>query len=118
VLNSSGFAVQEQHTTSSNAVPGTVIGQTPAGGAKAPRGSTVVVTVSDGPPQSATVPSVVGMTESKAISTLYAAGFTAKVIYTPSSADKVGVVIYQSPAGGSSASPGSQVYITVGKAAT
>ncbi|MHB8780687.1 MAG: PBP1A family penicillin-binding protein [Candidatus Geothermincolia bacterium] len=116
VLNASGFAVQEQHVASSSAPPGTVTAQSPGGGTRAPRGSTVIITVSDGPSQSSKVPNVVGMSESQAISKLYAEGFTAKSNYVPAPAADVGKVLYQSPSADSNAAPGSQVYITVGKA--
>jgi len=118
VLSAQGFAVQEHHVASSSATPGTVTDQSPAGGTRARQGSTVTITVSDGPARSSRVPSVVGMAEADAINTLMGAGFSAKVYYTPSSADKVGIVISQYPGGGSNASPGAEVLITVGKAST
>ncbi len=116
VLSAQGFAVQEHHVPSSSASPGTVIDQSPGGGTRARQGSTVTITVSDGPAASSRIPPVIGMTEGNAINTLMAAGFSAKVYYTPSSADKVGIVISQYPGGGSNASPGTEVSITVGQA--
>ncbi len=118
VLSAQGFAVQERHVPSSSASPGTVIDQSPGGGTRARRGSTVTITVSDGPVQSSHIPGVVNMTEADAINTLVGAGFSAKVYYMPSSADMVGIVISQYPGGGSNASPGAEVLITVGKAST
>ncbi len=118
VLSAQGFAVQEYHVPSSSASPGTVIDQSPGGGTRARQGSTVTITVSDGPAASSHVPGVVGLTEANAINTIMGAGFNAKVYYTPSSADKVGIVISQYPGGGSNASPGAEVLITVGKAST
>ncbi len=52
-----------------NSPPGTVIRQSPLGGTKADQGSTVTLTVSQGP-GSVSIPSVVGMAEAKAIRTL------------------------------------------------
>ncbi len=118
VLSAAGFAVQERHVPSASASPGTVIDQSPGGGTRAKQGSTVTITVSDGPAASSQVPNVVGMTEANAINTLTGAGFSAKVYYTPSSADKADIVISQYPGGGSNASPGAEILITVGKASS
>jgi eukaryotic-like serine/threonine-protein kinase len=52
-----------------NSPPGTVIRQSPLGGTKADQGSTVTLTVSQGP-GSVSIPSVIGMPEAKAIRTL------------------------------------------------
>lgn len=101
----------------SSVVPyGTVIGQSPSAGTMVNPGSTVAVTVSKGPSPQTLIPNVVGMNETAAKETLTAAGFTYKVVYAPTQdPTKVGIVIYQFPGGMSSASPGSQVIITVGK---
>jgi eukaryotic-like serine/threonine-protein kinase len=108
---------------------GTVIGQNPAGGARATRGQVVRINVSRGrtqttttvvttttTPARATVPDTVGQEEGAAISTIEGAGFRVRVIErpVPEPADD-GIVIRQSPAGGASAARGSTVTITVGR---
>ncbi|MBN2027469.1 MAG: PASTA domain-containing protein, partial [Actinobacteria bacterium] len=102
---------------SSTAAKGTVINQSPLAGTSVNVGSTVSLTVSQGPAPQSNVPNVVGMSETSAKETLTAAGFTYKVVYSPTDASQVGIVISQFPGGGASAGPGSQIIITVGKAA-
>jgi len=102
---------------SSTAAKGTVINQSPLAGTSVNIGSTVSITVSQGAAPQSNVPSVVGMSETAAKETLSAAGFTYKVVYSPTDASQVGIVISQFPGGGASAGPGSQIIITVGKAA-
>jgi beta-lactam-binding protein with PASTA domain/predicted Ser/Thr protein kinase len=96
------------------APPNQVIQQTPAPGKKLPQGSTVNVTVSNGPPQ-VTVPNVVGESQDQATSDLKNAGF--KVTTQPmdtTDPTQDGQVISQSPAGNGKAPQGSAVAITVG----
>jgi eukaryotic-like serine/threonine-protein kinase len=108
---------------------GTVIGQNPAGGSRAPRGQVVRINVSRGRTQTTTtvvtttttparaaVPDTVGQDEATAISTLEGAGFRVRVVErsVPDEADD-GIVIRQSPAGGTNAAPGSTVTVTVGR---
>lgn len=102
---------------SNTAAKGMVINQSPLAGTSVNVGSTVSITVSQGPAPQANVPNVVGMSETSAKETLSAAGFTYKVVYSPTDASQVGIVISQFPGGGASAGPGSQIIITVGKAA-
>ncbi len=101
---------------SSIAPKGRVIGQSPLAGTTVNSGSSVAITVSQGPAPQSSVPGVVGMDETTAKETLTAAGFTYKVVYSPGDASQAGIVISQFPGAGASASPGSQVIITVGKA--
>lgn len=107
---------------------GTVIAQNPAGGTRSPRGQVVRINVSRGPTQTATtvvttttparatVPDTVGQDEGTAVSTIQGAGLQARVQErpVPDPADE-GIVIRQSPAGGTRAAPGSTVTITVGR---
>jgi eukaryotic-like serine/threonine-protein kinase len=108
---------------------GTVIAQNPAGGARLARGEVVRINVSRGrtqttttvvttttTPARATVPDTVGQEEGAAISTLEGAGFRVRVANrpVPEPADD-GIVITQSPAGGTTAARGSTVTITVGR---
>ena len=108
---------------------GTVTGQNPAGGTRAPRGQVVRINVARGQaettttvvtttttPTRATVPDTVGQDEGTAISTIEGAGFTARVVEraVPEAGDD-GIVLRQSPAGGTTAARGSTVTITVGR---
>ena len=103
---------------------GAVVAQNPKGGVKAPKGSTVRLNIAaagapaGGSTQTvpttgeAPVPSVVGSRDTDAIPRLQAAGF--RVSSTPvSSTRPAGTVLTQSPAGGTTATRGSTVRITV-----
>ncbi len=88
-----------------------VVGQTPAGGGQANRGSTVVLRVSKG--QSfVTVPSVRGVTEAAATATLSRLGFRLSVSRIQGTQPK-GIVISQEPAPGTRAPKGSVVGLNV-----
>jgi serine/threonine-protein kinase len=108
---------------------GTVIGQGPAAGSRAPRGGVVRINVSRGQTQTTTtvvtttttparasVPDTVGQDEATAISTIEGAGFRVRVVER-SVADPAqdGIVISQSPQGGSSAARDSTVTVIVGR---
>ena len=101
---------------------GTVVAQNPKGGVKAPKGSTVRLNIATAPAGGSTqtvpttgeapVPSVVGSRDTDANARLQAAGF--RVSSTPvSSTRPAGTVLKQSPAGGTTATRGSTVRITV-----
>jgi penicillin-binding protein 1A len=60
-----------------------------------------------------TVPSVVGLRQQQAVSTLQGAGFTVRVRYDPTSDQRRGFVIGQDPSGGDRATQTSTVTITV-----
>lgn len=101
---------------------GTVVAQNPKGGVKAPKGSTVRLNIASAPAGGSTqtvpttgeapVPNVVGSRDTDAIPRLQAAGF--RVSSTPvSSTRPAGTVLTQSPAGGTTATRGSTVRITV-----
>ena len=103
---------------------GSVVAQNPKGGVKAPKGSTVRLNIAaanapaGGSTQTvpttgeAPVPSVVGSRDTDAIARLQAAGF--RISSTPvSSTRPAGTVLTQSPAGGTTATRGSTVRITV-----
>ncbi|MGH2894757.1 MAG: PASTA domain-containing protein, partial [Solirubrobacteraceae bacterium] len=87
----------------------------PGVGRGVPRGFTVTLFVSLGAPQKQ-VPSVVGETQTQAVSDLTRAGFTFHVRNQPSTTVPVGNVISQSPAGNTKAANGSAVTITVATA--
>ncbi|HET8652235.1 MAG TPA: PASTA domain-containing protein [Gaiellaceae bacterium] len=107
---------------------GTVVAQNPSGGARALRRTVVRLNVSIGPgagtttgttttsPGPATVPDTVGQDEAAARGTLEGAGFVVRVVDRPAPDPNLdGVVMNQSPAGGSQARAGSAVTIFVGR---
>ena len=102
---------------------GLVVDQNPREGARAPRGSTVRINVSQGLPTptstqtvptagEASVPSVVGQQDTDATATLESAGFRVSST-SVSSTQPAGTVLTQSPRGGAVAARGSTVRITV-----
>jgi serine/threonine-protein kinase len=115
-LNNAGFHANPQYVNS-NAPANQVISQTPAAGTSEAKGTSVTVRVSNGPPQ-VTVPDVVGYTSQQAVQALEAAGFQVSQQYTQTGAAGDNIVQSQNPAGGQSATRGSQVTITVGQHST
>jgi serine/threonine-protein kinase len=127
-LTQAGFRTQVTRVASTKTA-GTVVGQNPAAGTQAPRGSVVRINVARGQTQTATtvvtttaatpeatVPDVVGQDEATAISTIEGAGFRTRVVERAvTDAAQDGIVIRQSPAGGSSGTRDSTVTITVGR---
>ena len=94
---------------------GTVIAQSPRAGAELREGGTVKLTVSTGPAE-VEVPDVTGLDESSATLELERAGFQVRV--TDEFVDdpaQDGVVLRQSPAGGSAARDGAIVSLTIGR---
>jgi large repetitive protein len=73
------------------------------------------ISISDPPPPPATVPNVVGQSQSTAVTSIQNAGLVASVSYTSSGANSGnnGTVASQSPTGGTSVSSGSTVFITI-----
>jgi penicillin-binding protein 1A len=103
---------------------GTVVAQSPAGGSSAPLGSGVSLSVSNGhkpkpspsPSPSASVPDVVGLSQSDAESMLSADGFRVAVEYrSVHDPSKYGMVLNQHPGGGTPEPPGFRVTIVVGR---
>lgn len=94
---------------------GTVVRQSPGAGTQVREGRTVTLTVSTGPAR-VEVPDVVGLDEQAARQELEAAGFEVTTVDQPTdNVDEDGVVLAQSPRGGSSRSEGSLVTITVAR---
>jgi serine/threonine-protein kinase len=113
-LNAAGFHANPSYQDST-APANQVISQSPAPGTSATKGSSVTVNVSNGPPQ-VNVPDVVGYTSQQALQTLESAGF--KVVQQTisiSDPSQNNIVQQQNPAGGSQATQGSTVTITVGQ---
>lgn len=111
-LEAAGFVVEDGGQQDSNLPAGQVSGTDPSG--QAGRGTTIRVFTSNG--SMTGVPDVVGMTDRQAEDALKQAGFKVqRQNEDTSDPSKVGVVLSQTPAGGSTAKPGDQVTITVGK---
>jgi eukaryotic-like serine/threonine-protein kinase len=114
-LTAAGFNVVPTNQVSNTIQPGNVISQQPAGASAATPGTTVTIVVAKAPPTTA-VPSVVGDTPSSAGSALKAAGFSVtKTTKDVTDQSTNGLVISQSPNGGSKAKMGSTVTIVVAK---
>ncbi len=112
-LEGAGFKVDEETETSSAVEEGYVIRQDPQGGTRerAEAGSTVTITVSEGP-QAVTVPDLYNLTPEGANSVLAEAGLKlGNQTQQASSAVTVGSIISQTPPAQSSAKPGSSVDI-------
>jgi serine/threonine-protein kinase len=93
----------------------TVIGQNPAGGSMQRPGTTVSLTVSKGPAQ-VEVPNVEGFDADTARTTLRNAGFKVVTVKADTELfEENGIVLAQTPAGGTDADPKSTVTITVGR---
>jgi beta-lactam-binding protein with PASTA domain len=96
---------------------GTVIGQSPGGGATIELGGLVTISVSDGtgPPKRG-IPNVIGLTRDVAWSKLHAMGFRVDVnrveVSDRSQDDRV---IAQAPQGGAKVKEGATIVISVGK---
>jgi beta-lactam-binding protein with PASTA domain len=115
-LHSAGFDNVTTTTSQTSSSPsGTVLSQSPAGGTPAvPNSTTVSLVVARAIPTS-TVPSVQGQSAGSATSQLQSAGFTVvERTRTVTNKSKNGVVLSQSPGGGTSAPRGSTVTIVVG----
>jgi len=82
-----------------SAAPGTVVAQDPLAEAVAPRGATVLLTVSKGP-RPVVTPNVVGLPEPAAVSTLEASGFEVAVTLAYDDDAPAGRVLDQTPAAG------------------
>jgi serine/threonine-protein kinase len=95
VLQNAGFAVSVVPTPDNTVPAGKVINTDPAPGAKAPKGTTIAVQVSQGP-QTAAIPNVVGQIAQTAANQLTGAGFNVVI----SGCTGVQKVKSQSPAGG------------------
>ncbi|MDT4921827.1 MAG: eukaryotic-like serine/threonine-protein kinase [Pseudonocardiales bacterium] len=111
LLEQRGFQVNVDRKASLQPVD-QVIGQDPAAGDKAKKGSTVNLTVSDGPPD-AIVPAVEGLPLKQALSNLRRSGFQADIFSKSDPSVKKGLVISTTPAGGTVATEGDRIRIDV-----
>lgn len=93
-----------------------VVSQWPPAGRSIRRGSSVRLNLSQGQRPEVNVPDVVGEDESTARSDLAGAGFTVRSVDTPTTdSSQDGVVVDESPSGGTSARRGSTVTISIGR---
>ncbi len=114
-LKNDGFTVSTSTQVSSSDTPGTVIGQSPSGGADVAPGSNVSIVIAQAPPN-VNVPFVKGDTASAASNTLKGAGLNVtQNTQTVTDQGKDGIVLSQSPNAGASVTKGSTVTIVVGK---
>lgn len=112
-LAAAGFRVSQTNEPSSTVAAGRVIRTQPGAQTPQAKDSTVAIVVSSGPKQ-ATVPDVVGLSQSAAVNAISAAGFQVNVSQAVSTNTNIGKVISQSPAALTKADVGSTVTITVG----
>jgi len=113
LLGQDGFSTASQTEASETVEAGRVIRTDPPQGARIPPGSTVTIFVSSGPQQVA-VPNVVNSSQEQATATLQAAGFVVNAVAAPSSENREGDVVAQSPGANTAAPHGSTVTISVG----
>ena len=112
-LKSAGLTAQSSTGNSKTVPAGSVIQQAPPAGQQVPAGTSVGITISQGP-GSATVPSVVGKSQSDAQSALKSAGLGSQVVNNYNAAPK-GQVYAQTPSAGTLVAPGTVVAIQVSK---
>ena len=112
-LNSRGLSVSVSYERSSGA-EGTVLKQSVHAGEEVKRGQSITLTVNSGQ-ELISVENVVGQQESDARSILQGQGLKVSVSEAYSSSVAAGVVIRQSPNGGSSRAEGTTIYLTVSK---
>lgn len=99
--------------SSASVAAGHVIAQDPPGGASAAAGSLINLVVSSGPAL-VTVPSVLGLTQSAATTSIVTAGLTVGTITSQHSASvPVGGVVSQNPPGGASVTVGTTVNLVI-----
>jgi serine/threonine-protein kinase len=111
------FVVTTDVRSSSTVAAGTVMEIRPGPGEFVPKGSDVLIIVSNGP-EPITVPAVVGRTQAQATNTLTEQGLVPNVTFVDVAAGSPddGRVIAQSLPAGSQVDPGTAITITVGKA--
>jgi beta-lactam-binding protein with PASTA domain/predicted Ser/Thr protein kinase len=114
-VENAGFTPTIVNVANSNP-PGTVIRQSPQPGTKAKEGSTVTLTVSQGP-GTVSIPTVAGQSQTKAAKRLRAKGLRVTVQRESSSTAPAGQATRTDPLSGTSVQVGSQVtlYISSGK---
>ena len=113
-LRNAGFNPSPTYVNN-NAPQNQVIHQNPAPGSSEPKGTSVDIEISNVPPQ-VSVPDVVGYTSQQAEQTLQSAGFqVVQQFRSVTDPSQDNLVQSQNPAGGSSATKGSNVTIVIGQ---
>jgi serine/threonine-protein kinase len=111
-LERAGFLVDTVDKESETVPKGQVMEQDPKAGEEAPKGSTITLTVSSGPP-SAPVPDVTGKTEAEAANLLGQQGFSTTTTKEASADVEAGRVIRTDPPANQPAQKGSTVTLIV-----
>jgi serine/threonine-protein kinase len=113
-LQQLGFKVIPRYVDAPQPV-NTVIEQSPKAGESAGKGSTISLTVSNGP-KTTPVPDVQGQDVGSAVQTLQSAGFRVKITYQDvTDPNQDGIVLSLDPAGGTQQPPNSPITLTVGR---
>jgi eukaryotic-like serine/threonine-protein kinase len=113
-LNQAGFKVNPTYVASDQP-QNTVVNQTPGQNAQAAKGSTVALSVSNGP-KTVAVPDVRTLDVGTATSMLQSQNFKVKFTYTTvTDPNQDQIVLDQSPEGGGQAKPGSVVTLVIGR---
>lgn len=112
VLQNAGFQVGPPLNVTSVRAPGTVIGESPGGGQKADKGSTVTLTVSQGPGTHA-IPSVVGLSRDAAVKAIRRTGLKARTVTRPSQQYPTGQATGTDPKAGAQVNPGMLVTVFI-----
>jgi eukaryotic-like serine/threonine-protein kinase len=113
-LLAAGFQVARSDVDSTQPA-GTVVGQAPNAGTRVGAGTTVTLSVSRGSTATTPVPDVTNQDEPTAKSLLEGSGFKVKEVkQTVTDPSEQGIVLQQTPQGGSNAPAGSTVTITIG----
>ncbi|MBO4903295.1 MAG: Stk1 family PASTA domain-containing Ser/Thr kinase [Lachnospiraceae bacterium] len=116
LLDAEGFVLAVETTTNPNAPKGQIVSQSPLGATTAPRGSTVTVYISEGPPESDTikVPDLVGKDETTAKSMLTTSGLSwGTITEEHNDAVAAGLVLAQSVAADTEVKAGTTVDFVV-----
>jgi beta-lactam-binding protein with PASTA domain len=129
LLEQNGFKVGEVHRVEREVAAGTVLEQDPSASPPASQASLdcaflsffcskpkVTLTVSAGP-GSAKVPGTAGLAQDEAVAKLEEAGFKTQVVQANSEQVEAGLAIHTVPSGGTTATRGSTVVLTVSKGA-
>jgi eukaryotic-like serine/threonine-protein kinase len=111
-LQNAGFKVKAEKKASQSVAQGNVISQDPAARTQADKGSTVTITVSNGPPKVA-VPSLHGMTPDQATSALQQVGLVLGTQTQQASTAPKGTIFAQDPTPGTKIAKGQSVNVTV-----
>jgi heme peroxidase/PASTA domain-containing protein/hemolysin type calcium-binding protein len=113
VLTGADFVSTSTNLNSTTVAIGNVISQNPAAGQLRPFGSNVALVISVG----ASVPNVVGATQTAATATLTGAGLLTGPVTTTGSTSPAGTVLSQAPPSGTNVAPGTSVSLVVSSGA-